>query len=204
MKLIVITPENTVPEEASQVNQLFQLGLDRLHLRKKDFGSDQYHAYLQQIDPEYHHRIAVHEQFDLVLAYHSLGLHCKNHVLHDQTQMKRILELYPISLSASVHSWREVEENSYPLNYVFISPVYNSISKKGYQASIDLNYLQPLKDNAATDLPAVVALGGITHAHIPELFQKGFDGVAVLGAIWEEADPLAAFSKIKNAISECL
>ena len=118
--------------------------------------------------------------------------------------MSRILELYPISLSASVHSWREVEENNYPLNYVFISPVYNSISKKGYQASIDLNYLQPLKDNAATDLPAVVALGGVTHAHIPELFQKGFDGVAVLGAIWEEADPLAAFSKIKNAISECL
>lgn len=35
MKLIVITSENTVPEEASLVNQLFQLGLDRLHLRKK-------------------------------------------------------------------------------------------------------------------------------------------------------------------------
>ncbi len=200
MKLILITPETTSPAEASLVNHLFELGLERLHLRKKDLGKENYLHYLQQIDPVHYHRIAVHEQFDLVHTYSTLGLHCKNHVLHDKTQMDRLLELEPASLSASLHSWRELEENQYPLDYVFISPVFNSISKKGYQASVDLDRLSRLKESA-TALPDIIALGGVTGSHIPILYEKGFDGVAVLGAVWEDTDPVAAFGRLQKVVS---
>lgn len=201
MQLILITPEQTVPHETALVNQLFDLGLQRLHLRKKDYAITAYHHYLDDIHQQYHARIAVHEQFGLVKAFPSLGLHCKNYLLHDQTQMDAIIDLSPASLSASVHSWREIEENRYPFDYVFISPVFDSISKKGYAAAIDMAGMQLLKQNAAIDarkIPAVIALGGVDHTNIPTLHAHGFDGAAVLGAVWEAADPLTAFQKLQD------
>ena len=47
---------------------------------------------------------------------------------------------------------------------------------------------------------AVLALGGITAARLPQIRALGFDGVAVLGAIWQAADPVAAFCEIQDAV----
>ncbi len=198
MKLVVITPETTAPVETEMVNRLFEQGLERLHLRKKDFGIAAYHAYLQEVDPQYHNRISIHEQYDLILTYPALGIHCKNHALHDKTQMNHLVELHAPRLSASVHSWREVEENAYRLDYVFISPVFSSISKKGYTASPQL--LRDFPENRSGS-SEIIGLGGITDSNISILHEIGFNGAAVLGFVWEATDPLAAFSLLQNKVN---
>jgi thiamine-phosphate pyrophosphorylase len=44
----------------------------------------------------------------------------------------------------------------------------------------------------------VIALGGIDAARLPVCRALGFDGVAVLGSVWQAADPLKAFSELQT------
>jgi thiamine-phosphate pyrophosphorylase len=46
----------------------------------------------------------------------------------------------------------------------------------------------------------VLALGGITPERVGEVHALGFDGVAVLGAIWGAADPVRVFGNFQEAL----
>jgi thiamine-phosphate pyrophosphorylase len=48
---------------------------------------------------------------------------------------------------------------------------------------------------------AVLALGGITVETAPRALALGFDGVAVLGAIWQAHDPVRAFTGLQNSLA---
>ena len=88
---------------------------------------------------------------------------------------------------------------SEPLDYCFSDQFTNLNLKKGYIPKISLPELgaclHTLK-KAKTKKPLVYALGGVRRRKIPELFNLGFDGVTLLGSIWEK-DPVAAFEKYK-------
>ena len=84
-------------------------------------------------------------------------------------------------------------------DYVFISPVFDSISKQGYKAAIDpagRGQLAQWARQHTTTLPRIVALGGVNAACIPALLEHGFDGAALLGAVWESDNPVAAYEAI--------
>lgn len=73
----------------------------------------------------------------------------------------------------------------------FLSPIYGSISKPGYEAAF------PDADALASALAGarypVLALGGVTPDKFEELRELGFAGAALLGAVWQAPDPVAAF-----------
>jgi thiamine-phosphate pyrophosphorylase len=46
----------------------------------------------------------------------------------------------------------------------------------------------------------VLALGGVTAGRLPQIRALGFDGVAVLGAVWQAEDPVAAFCELQDAV----
>jgi thiamine-phosphate pyrophosphorylase len=48
----------------------------------------------------------------------------------------------------------------------------------------------------------VLALGGITVETAPRALALGFDGVAVLGSIWQAAEPVQAFTAIRDSASQ--
>jgi thiamine-phosphate pyrophosphorylase len=83
---------------------------------------------------------------------------------------------------------------------LLVSPVFPSLSKPGYGPSEKL----PAADlRAVLALPRraeVIALGGIDASRIAASCELGFDGVAVLGAVWLATDPLGAFNEIQNAV----
>src|SRR6185312_3477485 len=130
MKIIIITPELTLPDETDTVNALFESGLERLHLRKADYTEESYIKYLQQIDYQYHSRIVLHSSFQLVERFDLGGLHLNSHYQKDD-EMMRLAEgiLGKVDVFGSFHSWVEIRANQFPYKYVFISPVYDSISK---------------------------------------------------------------------------
>ena len=47
----------------------------------------------------------------------------------------------------------------------------------------------------------VIALGGITGANTLRCAELGFDGVAVLGALWQAAEPLKVFDVLQQSIA---
>ena len=87
--------------------------------------------------------------------------------------------------SCSTHGWDEAGRFAASCDYLFLSPVFDSMSKKGYRGAID-------PDDARQWLAGiagrVVALGGIGAGNIARVREAGFGGAAVLGALWE-GDP---------------
>ena len=99
------------------------------------------------------------------------------------------------SLSRSCHSFKEVIEsidNTNPdspkgskseFDYVFLSPIFDSISKKGYKHSFSNRDLEDAGNSGIIN-EKVIALGGIIPQFIPQLRAWNFGGAAFLGDVW--------------------
>lgn len=84
----------------------------------------------------------------------------------------------------SCHSFEEVEALDGKEEYCFLSPIFDSISKKSYKASFDKQELKEfLKKDRKTK---VIALGGLTEENYAEVIGMGFDGGAFLGSVWKK------------------
>jgi len=102
--------------------------------------------------------------------------------------------------SAGAHSKKELTTllefgECYGLcwEYVLVSPVFNSISKKGYLQNDSLWDLPKWMDRQMTHRfmsfekrPKLIALGGLHSQVLLEVIEGGFDGAAFLGAIWAD------------------
>lgn len=175
MKLIVITPEANLPHEHRYIERLFDLGLTTLHLRKPFATEEETHAYIEAISEQWHNRVVLHDHFALAAEYGLKGVHLNGRNPH-------IPEGWRDSVSCSCHSLSELAAAK-ERDYCFLSPLFDSISKQGYSSGFTTEEL----DNAARQriiTPQVVALGGITLAHLPTVRQWGFGGVAMIGYIW--------------------
>jgi thiamine-phosphate pyrophosphorylase len=86
---------------------------------------------------------------------------------------------------------------------VFLSPVFPSISKPGYHPAIDSKIIAARLSRRTHHerKTAVIALGGITLANVIRCAELGFDGVAILGALWHAAEPLAVFEQFQQTVA---
>lgn len=193
--IIVITPEEMMKNETELINELFQEGLNLLHIRKPFINSEEMADFIQKIDSEFHHQLVLHSHYDLAKDFNISRFHFR--------EIDRQNDLYKSfadkTISTSVHDIETFNELNEEWEYAFISPVFPSISKKGYGENSNI-----LNDIKKRDNPNVklMALGGINENNIHEVFNNGVDGVALLGAIWESDEPLNVFKKCRqNALS---
>jgi thiamine-phosphate pyrophosphorylase len=187
MKLIVISPESEDSREQSVLAQLFAAGLTNYHLRKPTWTRDQLAAWLRALPSEFHSHIVLHSHHDLASEFQVGGVH----------NAPTATPFAPLR-SHAVHSLIELRGLLDARARLLFSPVFASISKPGYGPSFDHEELR-----TALALPRraeVIALGGIDASRIPACGDLGFDGVAVLGAIWQAADPVRAFAELQNAL----
>jgi thiamine-phosphate pyrophosphorylase len=102
-------------------------------------------------------------------------------------------------LSTSVHDMETYNALGKEWEYSFFSPVFPSISKKGYGE--DLSLIEELRYRTNQEVK-LIALGGINENNICKVFENGADGAALLGAVWESDQPLNTFKKCRqNALS---
>lgn len=182
MKILVITSPGFMPGEDFYIQKLLDWRVDLIHLRKPDATIEACETLLRAIPIKYHDRIVVHDHFELCDEFHLHGIHLnsRNHTPPQKFQG---------SISCSCHSIEEVAERKAKMNYVFLSPIFNSISKQGYKAAYTKD---SLKDAAAMGIidKKVIALGGITFGKLKQLEKWHFGGVAMLGAIWNHIDDI--------------
>lgn len=96
----------------------------------------------------------------------------------------KIKTIFHSGFKGSCHSFDEVEELDGKMNYCFLSPIFDSISKQGYTSKFDVVKLKIfLKKKRKIK---VIALGGVTESNYNELINLGFDGGAFLGAVWKK------------------
>ncbi len=197
MELILITQPHFFAGEAEALTVLFRAGLETLHLRKPDATAAEEARLLDEIPAEYHPRIVVHDHFELATRYGLKGVHLNRRNPQPPTG-------YTGSVSCSCHSLDEVRQRKPVCNYVFLSPIFDSISKTGYNAAFTRQQLEAARDEGVID-SRVIALGGISRERIPLLKQLGFGGAAVLGDVWNhlDSDFLPHFIRLHSAAQRC-
>ena len=181
MKLILITPPYFFTEEDQIITALFQEGLDYLHLRKPDTEAIYSERLLSLIPEQYHKQIVIHDHFYLQEEFKLMGIHL-NH------RNPEIPQNYKGHISCSCHSIDEVKRRKNLCNYVFLSPIFDSISKAGYHSGFSGNELFQAAKAGIIDRK-VIALGGITTDNLWQIKELGFGGAALLGNIWNQFNP---------------
>ena len=191
-KLIVITSEKDFSKETVVISKLFEFGIKILHLRKPNANIDELRRYIQHIPKQFHKRIVIHSQYKLVKEFNLKGIH-----LTERARKLRLRSNHLKIISTSFHSTKDVLKSRRKYEYVFLSPVFDSISKYGYKSNFTPDeltfFLKKTKQS-------VVALGGINDANIKTIKQLNFSGAAVLGFIWESKNPVESYKKLISKI----
>lgn len=202
MEIIVLSPENDYPGEMQWVVRLLAAGLQRYHLRKPGWGDAEVEAYLEKIPCRWRPKVVVHQCYRAVKKFKLGGWHCKDR--EDQLQSIRSLPQSvpsPTTLSRSIHHLDDLYGDLASWDYVFLSPIHRSISKANYGPHWGATELETAirrcKDLSDTK---VYALGGVEPANIPDCTLMGFDGVALLGAIWSSPHPLQSYGEARESI----
>ncbi len=202
-ELIVISPETEYAKEAFWVSRMFEEGLERYHLRKPGWSKGRLIAFVQQIHEKYWSRFVLHQSYELVGKLDLAGYHLKDNS-DALSEVERFQEVRRSSqsMSRSVHSFEALHSDSGNWDYLFLSPVFDSISKEGYSSKWTLEEIESvLNGDFEKPLTKCYALGGVDSSNINRCLEIGFDGVAVLGAVWNDADPLKAFGELKGAMN---
>jgi len=184
-RLILITSPEDFTDEIPLLEVMAERGLDFLHIRKPTKDRDSLAFWIAQL-PERLRRLAVlHGSPDLALNF---GL-CGYHGLQYGPPRGDYVEL---QWSVSLHHPREARAFD-AWQYAFLSPIFESFSKPGYRVLWDYAALGQWLEDFPGD---VVALGGVDAQRMEILYQLGFAGAAVLGAVWNAADPLGAWDTL--------
>lgn len=180
MKLIAITSPGYIPGEEQRAIELLEKGFWRIHLRKPEAELTECCQWLDRIPYNYRQRIVIHQHSDLYQRYGLAGIHLNS-------RLKQWPSHYKGSRSCSCHSLQEVAECKPQMDYVLLSPIFDSISKQGYKAAFTSEQLEEAAQNGLID-HRVVALGGVTLQRLPLLEHWHFGGAAMLGALWATDD----------------
>ncbi len=153
--------------------------------REKDLPRDDTRRALERLGPS----SALLVNGDVPLAREiSIGVHLpEDGVRVDEARAA----LGPSALiGRSVHSVDAAREAEHAgADFLCFGPVYDTESKRKYGPPVGLARLA--EACAVVSIP-VFALGGISLERTEECLAAGAHGVAVIGAVWGAADPLAA------------
>ena len=173
---ILITLPRILKNEAETLAALCGAGVSVIHIRKPEASEPEIEELLKTLQAlgADMSRLTIHYNEPLARKYGLGGVHL------------RIEELLAgagegLRRSCSAHGWTEAERAATDADYVFLSPLFDSISKPGYRSAIDpAEAAERLRRRKGR----IVALGGIRPANIARVRRIGFDGAAVLGAAW--------------------
>lgn len=192
MKLIVVTQPFFFAGEAARIEALFRAGLELLHLRKPASSAEECGALLEQLPPFCRGRIVTHDHFGLVARFGLRGVH-----LNGRNPLPP--PGFAGQRSASCHSLEELAGRKREgFDYLFLSPVFDSLSKRGYRAAFPPDVLAAAREAGVLDGQRVVALGGIRPELLEQVAAWGFGGAAVLGYVWQ-GDPVGRLRLLQEA-----
>ncbi len=147
-----------------------------IHVRKPESGEGEVDRLLNRLKESGcdMSRLTIHYNEPLARKYGLGGVHLRGEELGKGVGAG-------LRRSLSTHSWMEMQQYAGRVDYLFVSPLFDSISKPGYRSGLDP---EETFCRLAHHDGRVVALGGISADTMTKVERLGFDGAAVLGAVW--------------------
>lgn len=193
MQIVVISPASADPREVPAMRGLFEAGLERYHVRKPSWSLAELQAWITGLPAAWRPRLVLHQHHGLV---DTLGLGGR----HERDQGPAEAG----SLSRSCHTASALARLMARYAQILFGPVFPSISKAGYGPGADMPWAglsALLHARKPAGSARVLAVGGITPERLGRCRDLGFDGVALLGAVWSEPDPVEAFGRVRAELT---
>ncbi len=176
MKIIAITSPTVTAEDVYLIKGLLTNGVDTIHLRKPDANIDECRILLSKLSVEQRARIIIHDFPELYFEFFLKGIHINKNI----TTLPPGYEGFK---SRSCHSFAEVIMHKKDYDYLFLSPIFDSISKAGHKSAFSHEELQQASTDGIID-DKVIALGGLTFNDIHTLKALNFGGAAMIGSLY--------------------
>lgn len=202
MKLIVMTKPTFFVEEDKILTNLFEEGLENLHLYKPGASPMYSERLLTLLGEGYHSKITVHGHFYLKEEYRLKGIHIDDAHTEPPTGYKG-------NVSRTCHLIEELKEAKKKSNYVFLHSIFDSQTNVDEKASFTMAQLEEAAKNDLID-KKVYALGGMNLDTVKDVKDLGFGGIVICGDLWNrfnihnEIDYKALlnhFEKLRKTIS---
>lgn len=175
---IVITRPEFSAGEAEAIVRMLGEGAERVHIRKPGADEADVEALVAAIPADLRSRLSIHD-FAGVARRYGCGFHLNSRVPQRPEGIAG-------PLSRSCHSFSELALAE-DVDYMFLSPVFDSISKPGYGSKFSTEELREAAGKGLINAK-VYALGGVDPSRFGEVEALGFGGVALLGAAWQPVD----------------
>ena len=205
MKLIVVCSAYDIENEIGLIELMLRKGMDKFHLRKPNYTTKYDETFLDRLHPKFIKLIISHSRHNMAFRYKLKGINLGRN--HKRTKLKTFWKVFKMKLinkklivTSEFDSLTQFNASRYPYDYVMLSPVYDSISKKGKRSKFNHSRLK--KAFKTKKNYEVYAGGGITASRIAHCQELGFDGVVVMGSIWESEDPIASFEECLNVCNK--
>ena len=176
------------------VEKALQAGVTVLQLREKTATTRDFYQLALRIKPiarQYNVPLLINDRLDIALAVDADGVHVGQEDL-PVAVVRRLIGPDKIlgATAATVAAAQTAETEG--ADYIGSGAMFPTLTKPGKQV-LPLNVLAQIKQ--AVQVP-VVAIGGITADNLLTLKITGVDGLAVVSAIIDSADPAAATQEI--------
>lgn len=176
LKRIAITTEGITVYEPERIVAVLESGWDMVHLRHPGASLREMRRLIETIPQKLHRRLRIHGHFELTNEFNLGGLHLNR-------RCPSLPANYRGPFSCSCHSIEEAKRAA-KCDYVTLSPIFDSVSKQGYQAAFSEKDLAEIdKTSGSGVITEVIALGGITPERLREVKRLGFNGFATLGSL---------------------
>ena len=180
MKLIVMTKSTFFVEEDKILQELFEGGLENLHLYKPGWEPVYSERLLTLLPEEYYKKITVHDHFYLKEEYRLRGIHLDR---PDQQPPKG----YKGKLSRTCRRLEDLKQMKKVSDYVFLQNLFDSQSNPDDRQSFTEEELKQASRQGLIDRH-VFALGGLNADNIRTAKDLGFGGVVICGDLWNRFD----------------
>lgn len=192
--IAVLSPTGSVRSETKIVCELFESGLELYHLRKPRWGLERTRTWLKSIPKKFRHRIVLHQFPELVKEFALGGFHIQaNEAIPESVPREKI--------SVQCQDYADVEKFGKKFRRIMLGPVF---PKEGRDLTVPARTLQEYaaivayhrKQGGTTK---IFAFGGVEEGNVKQCKKMAFDGIAVVGAIWDEGkNPVPAFKKLSK------
>lgn len=175
---IIITLPYFFEGEAEKIVSFLEDGTAYLvHIRKPGEKEEDVERLIRLIPEQYHSRLVIHDHHQLAVKYAFHGIHLNS-------RFPTAPEGWQGSISKSCHSLEELKVWKDRCNYLSLSPIFDSISKKGYMSAFSEEEIQRAFQEGIID-GKVIALGGVTFDKLDIVKEMGFGGAMILGDAWK-------------------
>ena len=176
MKLIVITKPTFFVEEDKILVNLFEEGLENLHLCKPGSSPMYSERLLTLLGENLASKITVHGHFYLKEEYRLRGIHIDDARTEPPTG-------YHGNITRTCHAISELKEAKKHSNYVFLQSIFDSQTVDSEKQSFTEAELTEASRQGLID-KKVYALGGMNIDNIKYAKDLGFGGVVICGDLW--------------------